>query len=127
MTLSAFQKGALTGALSTILMGMLLVWGLAMASIALSSDEPPDPSATRDEVRGEFHSRIGQQVCVSVEGGSAEGGDPRPPVCGTALNAAVPDTLVVGDDVVGDIVEVEMDPGSGSHWSLWYSLTRRSP
>ena len=119
MTWSEFTKGVAVGAASALVAVGLGVF--AMAWIAAPGDEGPDPTATRHQVVGVV-TTTEPRVCV-------EGADPSPETtatelwCGLAQPGYVDDNLVVGDAVVGTIIDVETDPGSGTAFSIWESLT----
>ncbi len=103
---------------------MLAIGGLVVVAAAaiwvyISRDDPPAPTATRHDVVGTV-TQTGPRVCVEER---SDGGDEAVPGlwCGLAEGAA--SDVSVGDAVVGSIIGVELDPGSGDAWSFWESLT----
>lgn len=119
MALSAFKKGVVLGAASVLLLGGLVA--VVVAWTVAPGDDPPEPTATRVEAVGRM-TQTEPQLCVEGAGGAGEA-TPRL-WCGLAQPAFVAASgVTVGDDVVGTVVEVETDPGSGSAFAVWESLT----
>ena len=117
MTRSSFLKGVLLGALSVLVLEGLVV----TAWLVATRDEPPEPTATRREVRGTVTQTDPQLCLTSGSGAPGAGGAPALGFCGLALGG-VASGAAVGDVVVGHLVEVELDPGSGPQWVLWSSV-----
>ncbi len=117
VTRSSLLKGVLLGALS-----VLVLEGLVVAAwLFATRDEPPEPTATRREVRGTV-TQTDPQLCVRSGSGAPEpGAAPALGFCGLALGGVAAGTAV-GDVVVGQLVDIELDPGSGAAWVLWSSV-----
>ncbi|HEY5859620.1 MAG TPA: hypothetical protein VIX62_04985 [Actinomycetota bacterium] len=121
MNWSPFTKGAAVGAASVIVLIFMGLGVLAAVWIAAAGDEPPDPTATRHEAVGVV-TTTEPRLCV--EGTEpAQEGTPTPAWCGLAQPGYVAPNIAVGDAVVGAIIYVETDPGSGTAFSVWESLT----
>lgn len=119
--MSAFRRGILLGVAATVVVGVLAAYAVVTVWAGSSDDDPPEPTASRHEVSGEVVSRSAQTVCVEV--GPTDDDGPAGQVCGSDVQGAVDRSVAVGDVVVGELVDVELDPGSGAHWSLWSYLT----
>ena len=118
MAFSAFTKGAAVGAASVLLLGGLAV--VAAVFVAAPRDELPEPTATRHEAVGTV-TETEPVLCVEGAGDAQE----APPTlrCGLVQPGLLgASNLTVGDAVVGTIIEVETDPGSGAAFAVWESL-----
>lgn len=119
MGLSAFRKGALSGAIATLAVEGLVIVAVAVAGTATSRDERPNPTPTRREAVGTV-IEAEPQLCVEGQPDPADDRVPRV-WCGLT-EGGIASGVAVGDAVVGSIIEVELDPGSGPAWSFWESL-----
>jgi hypothetical protein len=99
--------------------GAMVVVAAAAVWVFVSRDDPPAPTATRHAVVGTV-TQTGPRLCV--EEGS-DGGDEAVPAVWCGLTEGAFSDVSVGDAVVGSIIGVELDPGSGDMWSFWESLT----
>ena len=92
---------------------VFLIWRVS------SGPERPEPRATRHHVEGTV-TEVGLRLCVKGPSVTASGDAERAVWCGIAEGELA--SVAVGDKVVGQIIDVELDPGSGASWSLWESL-----
>lgn len=104
---------------------MLAIGGLVVVTavavwLFISRDEPPHPTATRQNVAGTVTQRE-PRLCVEEQ---ADGANEAVAElwCGLAEGGVAPG-VSVGDAVSGSIIAVELDPGSGYALSFWESLT----
>ena len=119
MALPAFRRGAAFGAVALLGVEALVVVAVAVALVATAADDPPDPSATRRQAAGTV-TQTAPRLCVEDQRGASGDEVPRS-WCGLAEHGLA-SSVAVGEAVVGSIVEVELDPGSGPAWSFWESL-----
>lgn len=122
VALSDFRRGALLGAVSMLAIGGLVVVVAVTAWLFISRDEPPNPTATRQDVVGTV-TQLEPRVCVEAQ---SDGADETVAEvwCGLAEGGVAP-AVSVGDAVSGSIIGVELDPGSGYALSFWESLNLR--
>lgn len=98
--------------------GGIVVVAAAAVWIFVSRDDPPVPTATRHAVVGTV-TQTDPRLCVEERSDSDDGAVPAV-WCGLTEGAF--SDVSVGDAVVGSIIGVELDPGSGDMWSFWESL-----
>lgn len=120
MISTPFRKGAVVGALSILVLEALVLMAVVAVWTVASRDEAPDPTATRQPARGTV-TETGPRLCVEGPDTAEDGTVPRM-WCGIA-EGGVAAGLEVGDAVEGQIIDVELDPGSGAAFSFWESVT----
>ena len=121
MALPPFQKGALVAAAAIFGVESVLVLVGVVVLASTADDDPPEWTGSQVEIRGVLESGGAGRVCVAP---TDLGSDVPTSLCGLDVDGVLAEGIEVGDAVIGVLVEVETDPGSGARWRLWSDLRR---
>ncbi len=121
MATSEFKRGMATGVAGVVVVGWVVAVLAAWALTLTPDDEPPKPTAERLDAIGTVTST---EPTLCVEGTEVADSAMPQKWCGLVQPGSPASFLAEGVAVEGTLVGVETDPGSGSAFAVWETLTR---